>query len=91
MAIDNEDEIEQVAASINLSEIAHLKNLVTFLQEVIPVPENSEVYPVECLLGKKVRKKVTHYLVNGKDSRIQLRSLTITSQKEIKLAYNNSK
>ena len=31
MAIENEDEIEQVAASVNLSEIAHLKNLVTFL------------------------------------------------------------
>ena len=36
MAIDNEDEVEQVAASVNLSELAHLKNLVTFLQEVTP-------------------------------------------------------
>ena len=66
MAIDNEDEVEQVAASVNLSELAHLKNLVTFLQEVTPFPENSEVYPEECLLGKKVRKKVTHYLVKWK-------------------------
>ena len=60
MEIDNEDEVEQVAASDNLSEPAHLKNLVT------PVPENSEVYLVECLLGKKVRNKVTHYLEKWK-------------------------
>ena len=50
MEIDNEDEVEQVAASVNLSEPAHLKNLVT------PVPENSEVYLVECLLGEKSEK-----------------------------------
>ena len=59
MAIDNEDEVEQVAASVNLSELAHLKNLVTFLQEVTPISENSEVIQKSVSLEKKVRKKVT--------------------------------
>ncbi|XP_065062518.1 uncharacterized protein LOC135689272 [Rhopilema esculentum] len=91
MAIQNEDEVEQMAASVDLSDPAHLKNLVTSLQEATPVLENSEVYPVECLLGKKVRKKVTHYLVKWKGFENPTWEPHHNIPKEIKLAYKNSK
>ena len=58
MAIDNEDEVEQVAASVNLSELAHLKNLVTFLQEVTPFPETPRFIQKSVSLEKKWERKL---------------------------------